>query len=89
MPPIWASSGATLWEKGLGLSDRESTTSLPALESLQSLPAPCTDYIQGREIIAAAGSFVTDEFYRPAGDFMCCGSRLVTHDPGDLITQGI
>lgn len=62
VPPIWA----TFWEKSLG-TDRPTIHISPFClgkqsngnESLHSLPVAFTDYIQGREIIAAAGSFVS------------------------------
>lgn len=64
VPRVWASCGAALWEKGLG-TDRQRIHISPfclgkrsdGKESLHSLPVACTDYIQGREIIAAPGSF--------------------------------
>lgn len=89
MPNIWESCGATFWEKGLG-TDRQRIHISPfclgkqsdGKESLHSLPEACTDYIQGREIIAAAGWFVQPQ---PAGISFIGrrGFHAVWQPPGD------
>lgn len=91
VPLIWVSCGATLWEKGLGTYRQRIHISPFCLgkqsngkESLHSLPVACTDYTQGQEIIAAAGSFVQPQ---PAGKSfigrpgISCG--VAAQPPGD------